>query len=1262
MADENRKGQEIVMSDLDSDSDTELSDAQEDQDDGKDETPVKDKAKGHKKGKGNEKDAGKDKKNGKGNKKDDGKDKKTAKGGKKNDKGNKKDDGKDKGVTVEELEKKVKEAAATMIAQAQGAIRNNEPGVKLIKVGSLEMTPLLAGYLHLEDTASLRAFIEEAKKLPEVMAWEKSRLTGFGIDGKDKNSNWAIKTLLKFTEDAKFMDEDDFDGGLPLNLEKWPSTRPTRGYASWLVTMKFLIGKFPENFEPLDPSCEECRLQLAGIDKEAWHRAYEVLRNIWREKNVSRQNLKSKDDRIASKAQNKVAVKPRYLTEADYRNANTEEASKLTAGNLALESFLLCNLNNRNEEPLEPGVAPTAAEEEVMFNTFEKSFKSIPSVLAEIDKKNYMPKLDKQAIKQVLAHLAKQARVLHPQQAQSKSTQKGPAAAKVANGVAEVLRRADVEGTFHPEGELAEDQRKEFWDLQRRMNNTSSRPETYENCCVALGLDLDEPKVGKVTLKPWQVTAAWWVLFQWEHGLGNCLLADDVGLGKTIEMLAALTVGVELAKSKLAEAGESAGGEDSNGRGDSDGGEDAAMEDAPSKKIHLGISGPYKPTLIICPASAFGVWKEEVRNFPGVSLKLWAGNAAKAEVRDREHTLKTSVDALRDWAGGFKQDNPATALNVVLTTYQTFHMRTLEYINTPQKKGKGKQGEADDDDEDEPGMAGEEGELSDEQLRQLTSRAPDIFGIVIADESHKLKTVRTATHQAVRLARPSKMALVTATPTINKPADLFGSLEIIYQNLPPHMQPDESGSGPSEAAYLEASTELNGDKLTPVNLVDLRQYTKFLEPRNFLSNINQEANLSAATASAILPVILATIQLRRVKGEIIYVGGQEIVIGGDIPPYVATTIELEMPPFAYEQYAAIHTAEHMKAQPGVSQDQLGQVEGGMDMRLHRTMTHATVHPGLDRLRQYSAAKVATWNEQEDYGFSTFHYATCLGQAPAYRDRVCAAVSIAQPSAKLQWLAGLVLDVCYLAGDNLIVFTSWPTTQWLVELFLFTLGVPTLSIRAAHSRAQRSQTQELFNAPGTKGHVLVTNIRCSATSMNLQKNCWNMMFLDIPESANVAGQAIGRIYRISQKKVQRIYFVTTNHTYDQAIQARAANKMYGQIAGSAKFEFTDTRIARAAKRLFPDKMTDEAKSEWDDRDTLPKQLYEATVDAMKEEAVVKMYTTMFGQRTRRDKWTSRDPVAKDLLKTEQEQGKKITRRRTPLPAKLTAVNLAQVDSS
>src|SRR5690349_24212482 len=85
--------------------------------------------------------------------------------------------------------------------------------------------------------------------------------------------------------------------------------------------------------------------------------------------------------------------------------------------------------------------------------------------------------------------------------------------------------------------------------------------------------------------------------------------------------------------------------------------------------------------------------------------------------------------------------------------------------------------------------------------------------------------------------------------------------------------------------------------------------------------------------------------------------------------------------------------------------------GAMDMAKHRRLCHATMHTGLDNIhkkRRVTTARITSVHEDPDHGYIIFHKVSRPDTlAPAYRDRVSAAVSIAAGSVKLQWLSGVI---------------------------------------------------------------------------------------------------------------------------------------------------------------------------------------------------------------------------------------------------------------
>ncbi|OBT52141.1 hypothetical protein VE04_08950 [Pseudogymnoascus sp. 24MN13] len=1103
---------------------------------------------------------------------------------------------------------------AKLPGQIKDAIAHNFPGVLLVKTQSLAQTPLQAGYMHMKDTQELRNWLDEVYELPVVQQWSASRMVGFGMNNTTKDNIHKFPDMMNLMQRDDGMTEEECEKGLPVSMERYPPTaKGPRAAATWNVTMWTIIKKYPQYF-PVDED-KPGAVYILGIDVENWHRAFFAIKQVWREDLDTRKALKGD----VKNPQVKTAVTPYFLSIEDFQASGADRIFEVTSVEAELVSYFDSEATSATAEARAAARAAAAADDgeddapdyvaaKAELKSFEETFQKQSGQLASLYPDECMPALGEKAVIGLLEQLTKPVKVLYGSS--------GMAAASISPvEVGRVVQDAttEQEALEGRQLDMKSAAMEKFWGLQNQLNQASAKTRSYDECCDLLGLDPATRTAGGVSLIPWQVTGSEWILRQWEHGLGTGLFADDVGLGKTVSSLAALQIGVDLARARR------------------DGSNTA------TDKPCLGLEGPYKPTLVVCPASALSVWKEEIARFPSMSLRLWVGSPAKAMPDDRLITLHKSPDALKEYTRQFRDDDPATALQIVLTTYQTFHIRTIFFEST---KGKGR---ADDGlggpEEDDFGDEADEAVLSREELRTISTKAAGLFGTVLADEAHKLKSVFTRTHQSIARLGASRMLLITATPTINKSIDLYGILSLIWDGLRDGLKDrlDFSLDDPVDVElddYRAATLAMRQCESTQFDLEELAARVKFLNPTTFKRIVSSEQQLTTGTAAAILPIILSTIQLRRVRGGEIVVDGKTEIIGGSIPLYKIITVELEMSQIQAERYAAIHLEALAGSQP-TGPDEEPQPGTRVGTSVHRRLCFAAFHTGLDnffRSSRVTTAKVADWNARKDYGYTVYHKLTRMDVlSPAHRSRISAAISICAPSPKLQWLCGLVRDVCLLKKRNIIVFCSWPATQWLVELLMFIVGVPVMSIRAAHTSAARAETQFAFNNKCTEGTVLVTNLRLGATSMNLQKQCCDLVFLEVPESGNTAAQGIGRVHRIGQTKEQHIYIVTCNHSWDQRQQARTAQKMYGQIAGQTNIQVSRDEVLKLAATLG-----DEGEGE-DAEPLTPEARVNLAEARLRHAEVIRLYMEMFGQRSRRDEWTEeRDMTEKDFLPSEAEK--------------------------
>jgi superfamily II DNA or RNA helicase len=110
------------------------------------------------------------------------------------------------------------------------------------------------------------------------------------------------------------------------------------------------------------------------------------------------------------------------------------------------------------------------------------------------------------------------------------------------------------------------------------------------------------------------------------------------------------------------------------------------------------------------------------------------------------------------------------------------------------------------------------------------------------------------------------------------------------------------------------------------------------------------------------------------------------------------------------------------------------------------------------------------------------------------------------------------------------------------------------------------------------------------------------------NVNTIIQTIGRIHRLGQERVEDIYIITVDHSYDQILHSKAAKKMVAQLAGESRHERTAEENQASAGDLV---------------------------------------TRILGQRCSRVGWADTDLRAKDQLKQApfQLQGEVLERRAT-----------------
>ncbi|HEY0206645.1 MAG TPA: SNF2-related protein [Acetobacteraceae bacterium] len=766
-----------------------------------------------------------------------------------------------------------------------------------------------------------------------------------------------------------------------------------------------------------------------------------------------------------------------------------------------------------------------------------------------------------------------------------------------------------------------------------------------------------------VSLYPWQIMGAAWAIQMEEGPIGAALIADDVGLGKTLTALEVIHASPAL---RLAKAGKST--------------------EPPV----------FRPTLILAPASAIPVWIREItEHYPSITLLIYVGDKKKARPVDKARTQAPSIQALLETMDKLPQHDPATARTVVLSTYATWNIRSLYFEEdarndagervTVKKPGKdlpkGDKGPKRKRPSDDEGDEEDEAVLDEADRDRLLSYGFERFDRLVCDETHRLKSVGTLSWHAADRLGVARLLLLSATPMINRPIDLEGLLALAWK-------PDLAGQHPVGPGlvlplevYEDAGAALDAVRGSTTDPKLLRKWSAILHPASFRAHMNRRneaGQVELDVAHRVLPPILTLFQLRRNKTYEGKVGNVTVRVRDQIPPYAITTVELVQHDKLQEEYerAFQRYASVLKAGGAAGDDATGRGPaervGRIDTTAHRLLCHLTLHPELEAFavgkkrpgkKTWRVAEINAQREQfNDLGAALFHERFRYRRfEPQYDTRPTFTARLVGASPKLKCLLALLRDIVLVNRRKALVFVQWPMNLWLVEVVLAMANFKVISIRSQNTAAEREEAVEDFNDPSHESQALVTSYLTTATSVNLQRGCCDVIFVDIAANANTALQAIGRVFRIGQPRPQQIWILVLDHSYDQVSQARAAVKMIGQIAGGGDMSYTDEDLnaARAAVRRGEDCIAEdpfEADAIDEDASASPKKRprrgrHEAMRDAPKNDVDLEerakrwalhqraagIYQRLMGQRSTRhqEAWLSlTDLRAKDALPEER----------------------------
>ena len=417
----------------------------------------------------------------------------------------------------------------------------------------------------------------------------------------------------------------------------------------------------------------------------------------------------------------------------------------------------------------------------------------------------------------------------------------------------------DLEGIVPQDQEDSEIEK--FWTLMAKISGVSAEPPPYAEACKILSLNPAEPRwthgyaAGDIpenglVLKPWQVQGAAWMVLQELGPLRAYLLGDACGIGKTIQVLCAISFAAKEIQAKI-EAGK--------------------VRDA-------------RPTLILAPSNCVEVWTDEMtKYFPNIRVRRYYEAPDKVPPHLASLTLKPKVKDLKAYiekecAG----DNIKTPWTVIVSSYETMTSRCFVEVKT---KTSGEEGELLWDQLILPplplhtypeanlttetiDLIDEEAEPVEMQNREFRCLIAGLFARVVADEGHKIKNPQTTFSRLIAGLQCPILGILTATPFMNKVIDGLGYLTLIWR--------DEMDLHESEALYGDVHEWFSNEDFVPEHtpayqdggVYDFAKYRQRfwrLKPTTFKAITQQDGNQALYLIRQVLSSLIPLIMLRRTQ-------------------------------------------------------------------------------------------------------------------------------------------------------------------------------------------------------------------------------------------------------------------------------------------------------------------------------------------------------------------------------------------------------------
>ncbi|KAF4995405.1 hypothetical protein FGRMN_5189 [Fusarium graminum] len=616
--------------------------------------------------------------------------------------------------------------------------------------------------------------------------------------------------------------------------------------------------------------------------------------------------------------------------------------------------------------------------------------------------------------------------------------------------------------------------------------------------------------------KPHQITGANWVCETLNSPIRAAILADDCGIGKTLQIGIALLINYLRVK--------------------------ASIRDGTFRP--LDSSRKFRPSIIFCPSSATISHQivEEFSKWFGqfFRVKLCHGYRLKEGDDFIRPFILNNTDELQHWVNekARAHEDPETLRSIVIVTYMTAIRRMTFSGKELWKQEQLKQ-------EQEGGVASPNnlgsGASSCKPKKPKTFKKKEVvlkiknakFNWVVCDEGHAARNPRTSTHKLIKLLDREATLIVSATPLLNHQRDMWGYINLFWRREWPFRY-EKSDIGPQvyykeeawDAMKEDRSFEgltinkvlntLNDEQSAQLSLPEQRIRTEFV---NFIRNkegplfrLNPDLYGSfreslehsdvQISQKAIKPLLKMLCIRRRMLSKLTLPDGSVVMPSDDIRPMWLRTIRTQA------------SEEHKNAIP----EDLGHgtIDQGtrlvMDTGIFRTLSMSTTTPRCYRLTRTDAVESGEVNRivKEDLtqadGVQWYYNATRGRQDSKYpQSREKVVMTLCHQSPKLCWALFRILELVK-QKRRVLVYINHPLSSMIMTALLKIIEVKTMSIRTSLTQVERANVAHEFNSSSSNVEVLVTSFDLSGFGINLHGASHAGIILEYPHNIHTLTNA------------------------------------------------------------------------------------------------------------------------------------------------------------